>query len=238
MNEISIIVPAFNEQSIIFENISRIIEYCENNFDRFEIIVVDDGSTDLTCELVLKIDNKNVKILKNEINRGKGYSIKKGILTAQYHFVLFLDADLSTPIEELGKFINTIEEGFDIVISSRRLHDSNIVTSQTILRRFFGNNFKRLIKLFFLLDFSDYNCGFKLFKTNVAKDIVSRLTVNRYVFDVEILYIAVKTGFKIKELPVVWKNRRESRVHIFKDSFISFLELLKIFFNIIINRYR
>ncbi|MFN4227553.1 MAG: dolichyl-phosphate beta-glucosyltransferase [Candidatus Ratteibacteria bacterium] len=230
--EISIIVPAYNEEKRILKTIEKIYKYfAEKNLD-FEIIVVDDGSKDKTIEVVeeLSKDKKEVKILKHPKNMGKGAAVRTGVLNSSGDLILFTDADLSTPIEEFEKLKKKIEEGYDIAIGSRGLKDSKIVIPQPFYRRIIGKIFPLLVRLLVIKDFKDTQCGFKLFKKEAGKKIFSQLKTNGFAFDVEVLARAKKEGYKIAEVGVVWYNSPRSSVKIFKDSFKMFFSLLKIRF--------
>jgi dolichyl-phosphate beta-glucosyltransferase len=220
---ISIIIPAYNEEKRIDSTIKKILIYSKKRFNKYEIILVDDASIDKTTKIVSKY--KKVKILKNKKNKGKGYSIKKGIFNAKYEFILFTDSDLATPIFELEKLIDKINKGYDIVISSRNLKTSKIITKQPIYRQFLGKIFPYLVKLIVISNIKDTQCGFKLFKKDVAVIIAKKQTLNRYCFDVEQLLIAKKMGFKIKEIGVKWIDKKGSKVNIIKDSLQMLIDL-------------
>ena len=235
MKSISIIIPCYNEENRIKKTLQKLQEYLLKSALNYEIIIIDDGSKDNTFEIVklLSFKNQNIKIIRNKVNRGKGYSVKKGVFSAgnKYEYIYFTDADLSTPIEELEKFIYTIQQGnFDIVIGSRALADSKIIVHQPFYREIMGKIFNKFVKLLCIKDFSDTQCGSKLFKTEVAKKIFSISKIHRFAFDVEILYIAKSHNYKIKEIPVKWINSFGSKVHPFFDSFRMLMDLFKIKF--------
>jgi len=234
---ISIILPAYNEEKRIGITLPKIIHYCKTRFDEYEIIVVDDGSKDHTKNLVKKYSKDRVRLLCNKVNRGKGYSVKKGINNAKGSLVLFSDSDLATPIEELNKFMRYIVEGFDVVIASRNLKASNIVVKQPFHRQVIGKTFPLLVNLIALRGFKDTQCGFKLFRTDVARKIVRFQTFDRFSFDVEILFIAKKMGCKIKEAPVKWIDQKGSTVSTVKDSISMLLDLFRLRFNDVKGRY-
>ena len=228
--EISIVIPAYNEEKRIGKTLERVYEYFKKKKTEFEIIVVDDGSNDRTVEIVEKFssDKKEIRILKHEKNMGKGKAVKTGILDAKGNLILFTDADLSTPIEEFEKLKKAIENGYDIAIGSRGLKDSKIVIPQPFYRRIIGRIFPLLVRLIVIKDFKDTQCGFKLFKKEVAKKIFSQLKTEGFAFDVEVLARGKKENFKIAEVGVLWYNSPESKVSILKSPFKMFLELNRI----------
>ncbi len=205
---LSIIVPVFNEERILERNLIKIIEYCKSNFKKYEVLLVDDGSLDRTVEICEKYSNSKISFLRNSKNLGKGYSVRKGVLRAKGDYIFFTDCDLSTPIEELGSFLKLILVN-DIVIGSRALKNSKVKTrfSKKLLGRV-GN----LLISFFVKDIKDTQCGFKLFRKDVAKKIFLKQTIKRWGFDFEILFIAQKFNLKIKEEPVKWIEDKNSKV--------------------------
>lgn len=231
--KISIIIPAYNEEKRLASALDNIISYMAKNYPDYEIIVVDDGSTDNTIKVAEK---KNVRIIKNPKNMGKGYSVKNGMLNAGGDYLLFSDADLSTPIEELGNFLNLIKE-HEVIIGSRNLSESNITATQPFYRRALGKIFPLLVSIFVLRGIKDTQCGFKLFKKDAAKKIFTKQTIAGFGFDVEILYLARKYGYSVKELPVSWKNDPHSKVSVIRDSFRMLLDLIRIRINNLRNKY-
>jgi dolichyl-phosphate beta-glucosyltransferase len=235
---ISVVIPAYNEEKRLENSLKHIITYLKNNFNEYEIIVIDDCSADNTGKIASKYTNKNIKILRNETNRGKGYSVKRGILNAKYSQVLFSDSDLATPIETLEDFVGYMTDNdFDIVIASRNLKNSNIKNKQPLYRQIMGKIFPKIVSLILLKGFKDTQCGFKLFKTHIAKKIIQMQTIEGFSFDVEILFIANKIGCRIKEAPVVWIDKEGSTVRTFKDGFKMLIDLLKIRCNDILGKY-
>jgi dolichyl-phosphate beta-glucosyltransferase len=231
------IIPSYNDKKIIEPTLQKCIKYLSKNFDRYEIIVVDDGSKDGTDKVISKYFGKNVKLLKNEKNKGKGFSVKKGILAAKYPFVLFSDSDLATPIEEVKNLFNFIKE-YDVVIASRNMKESDVKTKQCFFRHTIGKTFPKLVNLLVLKGIKDTQCGFKLFKTSKAKRIVSLQTFDRFSFDVEILFIAKKLGYKIKEVPVIWIDKQGSTVNPIKDSIKMLIDLFRIKYNYFSGKYK
>lgn len=234
-NEIflSVVIPTYNEERRIEESLNKIARYMEGHNFRYEIIIVDDGSYDKTVDIVKNFStkNKSINLILNEKNRGKGYSVKKGILEANGGYILFSDADLSTPIEEIEKLLKYLQQGYDVAIGSRGVPDSDVRVHQPVYREFSGKIFNLIVRSTTLLEIRDTQCGFKCFKKDAAKAIFKRQRLDGFSFDVEILYIAKKLGYKIKEVPVVWINSDSSRVSLIKDSIQMFIDLLRIRLN-------
>jgi len=224
---ISIVIPVFNEEDTISNTLKTIKEYLTKRRFKYELIVVDDGSKDKTASLLKK--HPNIKILLNKKNMGKGYSVKRGVMSAKLDWILFSDVDLSTPIEELDKFI-ALKDECDVLIGSRNLPESIIEIKQPPLRSAMGKMFSILVRLLFLKGINDSQCGFKLFRKAAAKNIFKRLTIEGFSFDIEALLIARKLGYSIKEIPVRWKNRKESKVRLFSDPIRMFIDIISLKF--------
>ncbi len=225
--ELSVIIPAYNEEGRLGQSLTKIASYLDAKKINYEIIVVDDGSQDNTANLVNEFGNNRIKLLRNSQNMGKGFSVKRGMLAAKKNYVLFSDADLSTPIEELEKFIPFLD-GYDILIGSRNLKDSDIRIRQPFLRSKLGRIFPILVKLLLVGGIKDTQCGFKLFRKKAIIPIFSRQTLNNFGFDVEILFIAKKLGFKIKEIPIIWVNSSGSKVRLLRDPLKMFWDIIRI----------
>lgn len=226
---LSIIIPAYNEEKRIKKTLESILTYIQKKKYDFEIIIVNDGSTDKTRDVVLEFKNKKINIIDNHENKGKGFSVKQGFLTATKEWILFTDADLSTPIEELETFLRYKE--YDIIIGSRNLPDSLIVIKQPFLRSTLGKIFPFFVRLLLLPEIKDTQCGFKLFKKEAAKKIAELQTIDGFCFDAEQLFIAKKSGYLIKEVPISWQNDERSKIRIVKDSVQMFADLLRIKYN-------
>ncbi len=229
-DSLSVIIPAYNEEDRILPTVRRVREYLEGRFGDFEIIVIDDASTDATAELVEREIREpgNLRLLRNAVNLGKGGAVKKGMLSSRGSLCLMSDADLSTPIEELEKLLPYLEGGYHIAIGSRGRKGAEILVRQPWYREKMGKVFNLVVRLLLVGDFRDTQCGFKLFRGNVARDVFVKTAIEGFSFDVEVLYIALKQGYRVKEVPVRWVNSPASRVRLFRDPLMMFLDLLKI----------
>jgi len=230
---ISVIVPCYNEERTIHENLKKIYNYLSSRFEEFEIIAVNDGSRDGTVREIKRAQRElPVGLIDNDVNEGKGKVIKDGMLAAKYDIMMFLDADLGIPIEELEKFVVEIENGCDIVIASRFVPGLKIrrpvLWHRKIMERIF-----RWMRMVIINQWTvkDTQCGFKVFRREAALNIFSRMTVKRFAFDAEVVYIAKKFHFKIKELPISLQNPPNSTVRLFLDPLNMTLDLLKIRLN-------
>lgn len=232
IDNLSVVIPAFNEESRIFQTVSHLEDYLKENFSNFEIIVVDDGSSDLTASLLTKAAAKfsGIRILDNEANIGKGHSVRRGVLSSKGSFILTCDADLSAPIEEIEKLIPWLDDGFDIVIGSRGLKDSEIAERQPWYREKMGRIFNLFVRILIIGGIMDTQCGFKLFNVKSAREVFEKSRLNGFSYDVEILFISMLKGFKIKEVPIRWSHSPDSKVRLLKDSVRMFIDLLKIRF--------
>lgn len=237
--EISVVIPAYNEEPRIKNTIEKTISYLKKNKYNYEIIVIDNASSDKTTVIVKKLiaHNKKIKLLVNASNRGKGYSVKRGMLHSKYKLILHTDADASTPIDELDKFMQYIDD-FDVIIGSRRLQGSKITEKQPLHRRFVGKAFSIISKLLIISEINDTVCGFRLYKREAAMHVFPKQRIFGFAFDVEILYLAKKFGYKIKELPVLWESSAKySKVNAFVHSFEMFFDLIRIRINDLTGKY-
>ncbi len=213
---LSVIIPAYNERERIGRSLAKILDYMTQNSIRAEILVIDDGSTDDTAGAASRhLGHGRGRVLKNVENRGKGYSVRRGVLEARGRWVLMTDADLSTPIEEHARLAAAARDrDLDIVIASRGLAESKIEIRQKRLRETMGKTFNVLIRALTGLRFRDTQCGFKLMDRRRVLPIFERMVVDGFAFDVELLYVASRFGLGIAELPVIWRNSPESKVGI------------------------
>lgn len=233
---ISVIVPAYNEEKRIAATLLKTQDYLSRQSTGwridYEIIVVNDGSTDSTQKTVegLKSQIKNLEIISYQKNKGKGYAVRCGMLQANGDIKLFMDADNSTKINEIEKFLPEFEKGFDIVIGSRRVKGAKITKKQTLLRVFLGEVFGLLSKSI-SGNIIDTQCGFKAFTKESADKIFEQCKIDGWVFDLEVLALARKWGYKVKEMPVLWENNFASKVKITNSPKIL-IDLIKIKFHV------
>jgi dolichyl-phosphate beta-glucosyltransferase len=236
--ELSVVIPAYNEEKNIASTLREVTGYLTVALppDKWEIIVVDDGSADatnvLTKEFISRYpENYNIRLLKNEINSGKGAAVRKGMLSAKGETRLFMDADNATRIPELEKMLPFAKSGYGIVIGSRKLKGSSIREKQPFLRRLFGQAHHLMVELVLGLKMSDFNCGFKCFNAAAADIIFKKQRFNGWVFDAEILFIAKHNNIKVKEVPIEWEHKATSKVRILRDTINSLKGILIIRLN-------
>jgi glycosyltransferase involved in cell wall biosynthesis len=235
----SIVIPAYNESARLGATLEKVLAYVHaQNWDA-EVIVVNDGSRDNTADIIRAFAAKDptIRLLENPGNRGKGYSVRNGMLNARGHLVLFSDADLSSPIEEAPKLFQAIEQGADIAIGSRWLLAETQTQRQPLYRQIFGRIFNLLLRLTLGLPFKDTQCGFKAFKQSAAQAIFPLQMIERWGFDPEILFLARKLGFKVREVPVAWGHSGGARINPLVDGSKMFLEMLHIRWNSITGKY-
>lgn len=227
---LSIVIPAYNEEKRILPTLDKICTYLSKQDFSYEVIVVDDGSADNTLHVVKNFacSDNHVVILANDLNNGKGYSVRKGMLSARGKYVFFTDADLSTPIEEIEKCLPYLTNGYDVVIGSRSIPGSNITVRQPWYREKMGKIFNFMVDLVLLKGITDTQCGFKGFKKEVVKTVFSMCSIDGFSFDVEALYLSRKLNFKIKEVPVRWENSALSKVNPVRHSLQMFNDLIRI----------
>lgn len=234
--DVSIVIPAYNEEKRIVKTLKKVVSFFDEKKLDYEVIVVSDGSRDKTCEVVEDFGSERVKVICVHQNHGKGFGVNRGVANAKGEKILFIDADNSTPIQQFCDLDQYTGE-FEVVIGSRYLPDSKIKLKQPLVRIIGSRTGNLLIQAMILPGFSDTQCGFKLFTKDAAKRIFQRQTIWRWGFDMEILYIARKLGYKIKQVPVSWFNDERSKVQSFKTFLTTFLELIKIKINVISGAY-
>lgn len=238
---LSIVIPAYNEVRRLPNTLTRISNYCQEQFPaKHEIIVVDDGSSDDTLKFLQQQQAAlpGLRIVSYTKNRGKGYAIKKGIENAEGKYVVFSDADLSTPIEEIEKILARLEEGCPVVIGTRKHPGSEVLKHQPVWRESMGKVYTWISNRTLGLKVSDFTCGFKGFERAHARQIFDAQTIDRWAFDSEILFLASYYNFPLSEVPVRWANSPETKVHIVKDTITSFAALLQIRWNQLVGKYK
>ena len=239
--DLSVIIPAFNEESSILQSIETLQNYFLKRGDRFELVVVDDGSSDKTLEIIRNLaqSNTHIRALTNGENRGKGYTVKHGVLESKGEFVLFTDVDLSTPIDDYQKLKAELEAGNDIAFGSRALAKSDLRIRQPWYRVWLGRLANKAIQAIVpaLRGIQDTQCGFKLFKGDVARKIFPFQQNERWGFDFEILHIARKFGYRVAEVPVQWSHSGDSRIRL-SDYPKTLMELFKVRLNEMKGIYR
>ena len=231
--ELSIVIPAYNESADIEATLGAAVACFDDLGVDGEVLVVDDGSRDDTVELVARFAETYpaVVLLRNERNRGKGHSVRRGVLEARAEWILFADADESTPFSEAGKLLAVLRSGAaDVAIGSRALKESDVARPQPWLRRVMGWVFRQLVRLLVMRGLRDTQCGFKAFRRGAARDVFPRQTLDGFAFDVEVLFIARRLGYRVVEVPVRWLDSHDSRVHPLRDPARMFADLLRIRF--------
>ena len=235
----SIVIPAFNESARIPATLQSVVSCIRERGWRAEVIVVNDGSSDSTAELVRAFvrNAPEVRLVENPGNRGKGYSVRSGMLQAQGDVVLFTDSDLSAPIEEAERLFAAIAQGADIAIGSRWLESGRQTHRQPFYRQFFGRCFNAVTRVIMGLRFADTQCGIKAFTRAAAQTVFQLQTIERWGFDPEILFIALQRGYRVVEVPVSWAHDERSRISYLKDGLKMLEEIAIIRWNALRGRY-
>ena len=235
----SIVIPAFNESGRIPATLESMIASVRANAWDAEVIVVNDGSTDSTAKFVrdMAATAPELRLIENPGNRGKGYSVRNGVLHALGDIVMFTDADLSAPIDEAERLFAAIADGADIAIGSRWLESGRQTHRQPLYRQFFGRCFNAVCRMVMQLPFADTQCGFKAFTRAAAQTVFQLQTIERWGFDPEILFIALKRGFKIQEVPVSWAHDERTRMSYLRDGMQMLKELAIVRWNALTGHY-
>jgi len=226
----SIIIPAYNESQRISASLDKILAYIADQNWGAEVVVVNDGSRDNTAEIVREYAKAHpmVRLIENPGNRGKGYTVRNGMLHAHGDILLFTDADLSSPIEESKKLFAAIDKGADVTFGSRWLQAELQTERQPLYRQIFGRIFNLLLRIILGLNYKDTQCGFKAFTRKAAHQIFTRQMIDRWGFDPEVLFLAEKFGLKVKEVPVEWAHDNRSKINPVTDGFKMFTEMLRV----------
>jgi dolichyl-phosphate beta-glucosyltransferase len=240
--ELSVVIPAFNEEKRLGTTLARIREYFASRSPApagLEIIVVDDGSSDGTARVARECARTMpcLRLLENPGNKGKGYSVRHGMLEARGRIALFTDADLSTPVEECEKLFAAIKEGTDVAIGSRALDRSLIAVHQSRFREIAGIIFNGFVRVITGLPIEDTQCGFKAFRMPACRMIFEQQRIAGFGFDPEILFLARREGLRISEIPVRWAHDAGTKVHVYRDSALMLLDLLRVRWNWLAGRY-
>jgi dolichyl-phosphate beta-glucosyltransferase len=237
--DLSIVIPSYNEELRLPATLERIAEYLPTLGLRTEVLVVDDGSRDRTAAVAESFRQKlsGLRVLANETNRGKGYSVRHGMLEACGDMVLFTDADLSAPIEESDKLIGALKNGYDVAIGSRAMDRSLISTHESLFREFAGIVFNKIVRVILRLPFVDTQCGFKAFKRERCTIIFEQQRIAGFGFDPELLYLARHHGLRSIEIPVRWGHSPATKVSMMRDSLKMFVDIFAIRWNAIKGRY-
>jgi dolichyl-phosphate beta-glucosyltransferase len=237
---LSVIIPAYNEEKRLPKTLEEIDKYLKNQSYEYEILVVNDGAKDKTAEITrdLALKIKNLRLIDNKENHGKGYVVRQGLLEAKGDWRLFMDADNSTAVDQVKNFETFFGAGFDILIGSRDIKGAVLDPPQPAYRRLMGDAFNLLTQVVVgVWGIRDTQCGFKILSAKAANSIMPKCTIDRWAFDPEILKIGKRMKFKIKEVPVYWKNDLESKVKMTSTIKMA-LDLFKIRWNLIIGKYR
>ncbi len=237
--EYSIVIPAYNEGARIGNALTHVLACIRERGWSAEVLVVNDGSRDNTAAIVRSFAQRDpiVRLIENPANCGKGFSVRNGMLQAAGDIVMFTDADLSAPIEEAERLFAAIRSGADIAIGSRWLERDRQTNHQPLYRRIFGRCFNALTRVIMGLPFADTQCGFKAFRRAAAQTVFQLQRIERWGFDPELLFIALKRGFTVREVPVTWGHDERSRISYLKDGVKMLEELLYIRWNAISGVY-
>jgi dolichyl-phosphate beta-glucosyltransferase len=235
----SIVLPAYNEAARIAASLDRVMEYASRHDWTMEVIVVNDGSSDATADVVRQyaIRYPSLRLIENPGNRGKGFSVRNGMLHARGDILLFSDADLSSPIEEAEKLFAAIESGADVAIGSRWVRKELQVIPQPLYRQILGRMFNLALRVVLGLNIKDTQCGFKAFRRSAAELLFAQQKVERWGFDPEVLYLAKRAGLRIDEVPVGWAHSEGTRLHPVRDGIRMLIELFQIRWNAISGKY-
>ena len=235
----SIVIPAYNEALRLEATLDRVLEYVYSQKWNAEILVVNDGSRDATRDIILRYaaTHPMLQLVDNPGNRGKGFSVRNGVLHSKGEFVVFTDADMASPIEESVKLLTALEQGADVAIGSRWLDPSLQTRKQPFYRRALGRIFNLALRLILGMNFKDTQCGFKAFRRPAAQVVFPMQIIERWGFDPEIIFLAQRLGFRVDEVAVKWAHQENTKISPIKDGLRMFSELLVIRWYALIGKY-
>lgn len=225
--QLSVVIPAYEEEARLGGTLRQVLNYLDKQTTSFEVLVVDDGSTDGTVELARSFPNPPVEVLQLDHNRGKGAALRRGVLKSRGEWVLLCDADLSTPIEDL-EILRSREAEAELILGSRAVAHSKVTRHQPRYRELMGKTFNGILRALALAKEQDTQCGFKLIRGDVARELFAELTIERFAFDVELVCLARDKGYGVVEQGVRWENSPESRVHPVRDSLNMLGDVLRL----------
>lgn len=229
---LTILVPSYNEASIIKSSLREIDKFLRGKKYSSEIVVVSDGSTDDSARIIKRMSLSRIKLLNYEVNRGKGWALKEGVKHSSGKYVIFTDVDLSVPIDFADKFLKELEKGkSEVAIGTRKIKSAKVLVHQPWLRENLGKGFTFITRIITGVNVSDFTCGFKGFTHESAKKIFGKSLLVRWAYDAEILFLAKKFGYKITELPVIWTNRKDTRVKLGNAVVTSLTDLVRLKLN-------
>ncbi|MBF0511227.1 MAG: glycosyltransferase family 2 protein [Candidatus Omnitrophica bacterium] len=228
--DISVIIPAKNEEKRIPRFLDSLISYCQKSRLRYQLIVVDDGSSDKTAEIIINYKKSfpQLNLMSLGKNHGKGFAIKQGILSAKGRIVLFMDADGATPADEIEKNLKYFEEGYDIVIGSSVMHQKDCSVKALLYRKTMGFIFNFLVRTLLIKGIKDTQCGFKMFRGEIVRPLWEKVRIEGFGVDLEVLFLAQKMNYKIKEVAVNWTHVDESKINLVRDSLRMFHNIFQI----------
>lgn len=227
---LSLVIPAYNEGERLARSLMVVHEYLSNSGIAYEVIVVSDGSTDGTAALAERLSGElpQLRVVEHRVNRGKGYAVRTGVLAARGHYVMFTDADLSIPIDITADFVDALRNGYDIAIASRWHPASTSVAPPPLPRRIMGSVFRWFVRRLVTSDVRDTQCGCKAYRANVARNLFSTQRIERFSFDAEVMFLAARAGYRIKEVPFALHFSDGSSVRPVRDAVLMLRDLLRI----------
>lgn len=239
MPYLSIVIPAYNEERCLERNSETVKAYMDTLKKDYEIILVNDGSTDNTASIMEGIvqNNPQYRWLSSPTNKGKGDAVRRGVLSAAGKYIVFMDADLAVPVHFIATCLSRLEAGIPVVIGSRHLPSSSFMVREGPLRQVFGEGFRRFARLSLGLRVSDITCGLKAARRGAAIDIFSRSKIDRWGYDAEIIFLAQKLKYAIEEIPVDWYHSFDSKVHVGIDALRTLTEMCRVYYYYISKHY-